>query len=351
MIRNVLDIGGWYILGDDKKGKGLSIKTDKKHQYFFNNGRNALNIVLQNESFDIVFVCSYNCHTVINPFLNHNIDIEFININKNFEIDSSFITNIPLDKKVCVSLQNYFCNDQLQDIKKELKKHKNVTIIEDITHNMLDDRTFVGADYYVGSIRKWAGIGDGGILCTDKIFQDIQENDNEIIDNYKSMVPLQLEFYEHGNENIKAEFRKIQKLNDDLFFKKDVQKISEIGLELLNGLDVDFICEKRVTNFEYIIKNLCNIKPEIFPIKSILSGATPLYLPILVNNRDALQRFLFSYKIFFPIIWPKPQSVVGLCNDNENYIYGHILNIPIDQRYDTTDMERIVEKLREYFNI
>ncbi len=67
-------------------------------------------------------------------------------------------------------------------------------------------------------------------------------------------------------------------------------------------------------------------------------GKTPLFIPIMVDNRNIIRRALFSENIFVPIHWPNEDA--SLQGNNE--LYEVELSLICDQRYDQGDMERIL---------
>ena len=50
-------------------------------------------------------------------------------------------------------------------------------------------------------------------------------------------------------------------------------------------------------------------------------------------------------RIYAPVVWPKADCCPEVDKDSE-YVYEHILCIPIDQRYDVDDMERVVKVIK-----
>ena len=67
-----------------------------------------------------------------------------------------------------------------------------------------------------------------------------------------------------------------------------------------------------------------------------------------LKNRRELQIYLAKYHIYLPVIWPIDDEEV-LIDDEIGYIYQNILCIPVDQRYDKNDMERIVKLINEFY--
>ena len=67
-----------------------------------------------------------------------------------------------------------------------------------------------------------------------------------------------------------------------------------------------------------------------------------LYFPVLVKNRDAVQKALAEKSVFCPVIWPVPEQARNICSNSE-YVADNMLAIPCDQRYGQDDMLKIVE--------
>ncbi len=75
------------------------------------------------------------------------------------------------------------------------------------------------------------------------------------------------------------------------------------------------------------------------------------YLPILIENRDAVQRELIRRKLYLPAaIWPEPPETAGVCPVSR-YVTEHMLSVLCDQRYTEADMDyqadNLIEILRE----
>jgi len=73
-----------------------------------------------------------------------------------------------------------------------------------------------------------------------------------------------------------------------------------------------------------------------------------LYFPVLVDDRAAFQKYLVSNAIYAPVVWPKDDNQPMQCEGAEN-AYQHLLCVPIDQRYDADDMNRIIEVINSYY--
>ena len=63
------------------------------------------------------------------------------------------------------------------------------------------------------------------------------------------------------------------------------------------------------------------------------AGTAPLYLAVYALDRDRLQRFLTEHNIYAPVLWPVGKENEGCLTEDEKYIFGHMLALPMDQRY------------------
>ena len=79
-----------------------------------------------------------------------------------------------------------------------------------------------------------------------------------------------------------------------------------------------------------------------------LAGA-PFSLPILVDNRDEVQRRLAQVGVYAPVLWPICMDAQIICPISK-MMSEHILSIPIDQRYDWNDIEVIAERILKVLN-
>ena len=65
-----------------------------------------------------------------------------------------------------------------------------------------------------------------------------------------------------------------------------------------------------------------------------------------MDERKNLQALLADNDVYAPVVWPKAECCPPVSEIAES-IYRHILCIPIDQRYDVDDMERIISILSD----
>ena len=71
-----------------------------------------------------------------------------------------------------------------------------------------------------------------------------------------------------------------------------------------------------------------------------------LYLPLLLDDRHALQRALAERGIYCPVIWPEPEQAAGVCPVSR-FVTEHMLCLPCDQRYGESDMDFYADCLND----
>ncbi|MGL6291960.1 MAG: hypothetical protein ACRC2P_00740 [Eubacterium aggregans] len=102
---------------------------------------------------------------MIQSFIKLGYEISFYNINRDFQCDLEDMKKkiITINPSI-LFVQSYFGFDTKNDVKNfcEEMRVDGVVLIEDLTQSLYSHVTRIKSDYYVGSLRKWAGLPDGG---------------------------------------------------------------------------------------------------------------------------------------------------------------------------------------------
>ena len=138
-----------------------------------------------------------------------------------------------------------------------------------------------------------------------------------------------------------------RKAEDILDTQSNYYTISPLAVKVQTSLNVESMKEKRYMNYKSLLESLKGIKGVTPIFNDIDKNIVPLYLPILVDKRKEIQSLLVKNAIYAPIVWPKDDACPIVCKDAD-FLYEHILCIPIDQRYDNDDMERIGKVIQDY---
>ena len=355
MIRQ--EIGSFFEQMDTCSQKKQSGFKYKQRYELVSCGRQAIELALQDiENREIntkrCMLPIYTCDTVIDPFKKNGWDIFFYRVNYCLQVDKEyFLEQLNSIKPTVLFMHTYYGSDTIKNVRDEVKKAQNewgMIFIEDMTQSLGLLEKVTGADYYVGSLRKWFAIPDGGfVFGKEELFVDLKGENHEFV-QLKKQAQQQKREYLDGNEYVKkAEFLTIHKHAEELLYKQnEIFAMSDFSKEILDAIDIQEVLKIRTRNGQYLenqVRTLGHIKP-------VLSSKAEgyLYYPVYVKDRQKLQSFLKNQDIYAPVLWPVDPLIENKMDDVTRYIYEHLIALPCDQRYTLQDMERISLCLREF---
>jgi dTDP-4-amino-4,6-dideoxygalactose transaminase len=322
-----------------------------KSVIYSSSGRGALSLALKhiNKRRAVVLIPIYTCESVLLPFIRENFKIIFYEINLDLTVNyDSLERQLEEYKPDLVFFQTYFGFDTLKGTRNLFKylNENGILIIEDITHSFFSERNDQEADFYIASLRKWLAIPDGGLLYSPNRRIKISNNHfQEIIARRKADAMTLLYRYTITNDtNLKNKSRKVLlKFEQDLNSDYDFYPMSKISKDLFANTDIKYMSSTRRGNYAYLLDNLKTLLGVTPVFKSLPDKVVPLFMPVYVDfDRNAFQNYLASKRIYAPVHWPVPKEIVFPKNSCSSYIYNQILSIPCDQRYNLSDLERVV---------
>jgi len=327
---------------------------------WLSSGRSAIKYVLQTiekrhpNIKKTAVLPSFTCQTVIRPFLELDYEVDYYSVDKNLRVSSdAILRKVAEDDASIVLFHRYYGFDtldsQVDGLCDRLRKIGKYSI-EDCTQCLYSDISRADVDFFVGSLRKWMGMPDGGFtVCRNGSFEDKPHIIDELLE--KSKLEAFYAKYQYLYENIgnKDEMLSLYRKAESIFDNQNkIFAISPISSMIQANINKPYMIKKRIENYNILRKNLKD--PIHLLFSSIPTREVPLYFPIFVENRSQLQKFLIENAIYAPVVWPKSGLQSVLCDGAEN-AYNHLLCIPIDQRYDTDDMYRIVEVINKFYNV
>lgn len=338
-----MEIGSEYWL-EDNKIEQQKVKNDNK-KVFLLSGRTAidyaLNTIQHSKKINKVYFPSYCCQSMIDPFIERNIDIDFYTVS--FK-KGQLIYEIDCEKECDIFFaMNYFGFSQYgMDYFIEKFKNKNVCVIEDMTHSLLSERKYnKNSDFIVASLRKWFPIMSGGVLInnTSKHLDTSKLQDNKKYIKLKEHAMIEKKKYitnekQDNKEEFLKEFSKTEEILNEDYKNYSMDKKS---YSILNSIDINEVIKKRRNNAKVIYEYLKN-QNKIEYLKNInLKEDTPLFVPIFLNNqkRNELKIKLIENNIYFANHWEIPKQLKEKCQKD---IYNLELSLICDQRYTTTDI-------------
>jgi dTDP-4-amino-4,6-dideoxygalactose transaminase len=107
--------------------------------------------------------------------------------------------------------------------------------------------------------------------------------------------------------------------------------ISNLSLEIIKATDFKDIYEQRRANFKFISERVKGLKGVEPVYKRLPDGVCPWGFPILVNNREMVQRYLKRHGVTLPIHWILPHYIPLDEFPNSRFLSEHILTLPVFQ--------------------
>lgn len=316
-------IGGYFEI--EKIGRGGCFP--QRDGILLNTGRNALEYILVSiGNVGCVYVPYYTCEVILEPIKKLGISYRFYSIDSNFEI----CDNLQIKDHECLIYTNYY------GVKDE---YVRLLAIKFGAKLIVDNAQALFAEAIkdiktIYSPRKYVGVPDGGIAyCSNGLDISVLSVD----DSSDRMSHLYLR-KEKGPQAGYADFRN----NSRKLVMQPIRRMSAQTESLLNRIDFEEIVIIRRKNFEVLHRMLSDSNK--FHIADFDTFRCPMVYPYWTDN-DALKQKLIDNQIFVATYWP---NVLEWCkpNDLEYDLAVHLLPLPIDQRYDAADMERIVELIK-----
>lgn len=297
----------------------------------------------------VAYLPSYDCETVLGCFVKAGYEIHYYDFDKNLSpvFEEEMIPQISV-LLVC----GYYGYPTYDENFVKKCKASGVSVIVDTTHTAFSPLPACpDSDYIAVSLRKWMGVASGGLAIKRKGtfgVKPIPINKEKF--SLRDQALQSRETYEHtGNEDYNKEgndvFWKAEFMLREIF---DIQEGDEASLKTILHYTFRDAIRKRQENYRYLLEHLperSDIRP-VFPYLS--DDICPMFFPFFVENRDALIKHLADRHIPPKVYWPVPPFVKVEDYPGAQYIYSHIMSVSCDERFNTDDMQKIVEAFENY---
>ncbi len=217
---------------------------------------------------------------------------------------------------------------------RNLAQNRDMLWIEDRAQAMAPDAEAFG-EVVLHSPRKLFGVGDGGILIGDGL------PDATGCDDTDMFVPNDLRAADPDGQDPKPWFDAFRAR--EAGFDAAPLPISPRTLAALKAVDPSAEIAARKANWTVLAQALSDIA--LWPMKDV--AFAPLAFPVVVNDAAALSAHMAESRIWCARHWaelPSPQSFAA-----EHDLSRKGLSLPLDGRYDSSDMERIVAAIRRFY--
>lgn len=304
-----------------------------------------------------VLLPAYTCSTVVTPFVQVGWECSYYSVDKSLRIDVNEVKSIYYkNHNSLILVHPYFGMDLNDDEIQLLEELHNdgCKVVVDLTQCIFSNKDYGFADYIVGSYRKWYEVPDGGFLkprIQDESFKAMLPENKDFVSLQADSMYLRGLYFNTNNEVVKNISRRLNKLAVNLGRKTiEPHAMSAFSISLMNKVDKQKCQQQRFENYQFLFQNLKHYGYFQLACTNLEEVTTsPLYFVIYVQDRLVLQASLAAEHIYAPIIWPIPNEDV-LINETVQSIYDTVLAIPVDQRYDLTDMAKIVETINNHYH-
>lgn len=334
-------IGGEFSISQDVLlNSNINVKNVNSYtqdKYFYSSGRCALYAILNDISIDNkdmeVLIPNYLCESIIKIVEDLGFESDFYHIGNDFRIDFSSL-HFKSDKKTILLLIDYFgMVDLSTDIKKIRELYPELLIIADCVQAFFSLNDY-DADYCFTSIRKWFACPDGALVAKKKSesIHNIDLSDG-IWWKYKYAGNILKEYPEIIDDNI---ILNLLDRGEKYLDKNYLCNWNEISKKVFLQLDLENIRRVRKKNAEYLHENLKDLNVKHLYMKDRI----PLFIPILIEQRDELRKLFFEKNIFTPVHWPNKYNIA-------NNLYDMELSLICDQRYTLEEMEKQIDVIKK----
>ena len=292
-----------------------------------NTGRNCLEYILRCKNYRKVYIPFYTCEVVLEPFKKLEICYSYYHIDNNLEIAE----DIQLSEGEALLYTNYF--GLKQSYVRKLAKLYSSQLIIDNTQAFFD-MPVEGIDTFY-TCRKFFGVPDGAYLYTDSVanFEIPQDFSYNRMDFLLKRIDI-------SPEDGYADFRQ----ESSLLVGQPIKKMSKLTERIMQSIDYIKAMKQRRSNYLYFQKKLSKMNMLAFNIDDF---ATPMIYPFFCKLHN-LRSKLIKEKIYVAQYWPFVLQI----SDSYSFEYeytNYMHPLPIDQRYDKEDMNRIVSIIEKVY--
>ena len=294
-------------------------------------GSSSLRLLLQTPLKTKKFLIpDFNCECVERVLEQNSVDFSYYKVDGDLSINSDSVERADFD--VLYFVRYFGMNPNLDGVSKD-KYLIDDSVFQPFLEQPLDYPKWSGFN----SFRKIAPVSDGSILkSTLKLPEICSRIDAEYVEIDYSARVEKGKFLkgETNDEDLYVNGFKVSEVRKlDLHEPSPMSKRSYLGfLNFISRAGIEF--EIRRKNFNLLLEHL-----PFGLIKKV--PKYPSYFPIRVLNRDELVSKLRSQKVFLPVHWPNPRR-------HDNPLYKTTLSIPVDSRYGTAELSRVIDLIFKY---
>jgi hypothetical protein len=288
-----------------------------------NSGRNSLRVLLEGLKIKRLIIPAYICDSVVDAARASGTEVSFYRITDNFMPEKG----IKADKDELMLYPNYFGIFHSQA--SAVARQQNV-VIDNV--QAFFELPFEGVPA-IYSARKYFGVPDGGYLYSNLDAAPLEKDTSAEFCQF-------LISKADGVQNILCRPSYLE--NEKRIETMPLKRMSSLTRTLMCGIEYEVVAKKRRENYRYLHQHLSgyNLIDAALP-----SGAVPLVYPLLLRC-EGLRKKLIENGVYVATYW---QEVLGRVEKDsfEGRLVSNLVPLPVDQRYDTGDMEKLAALVKK----
>ena len=316
-------------------GGEIDYRCDGLYTYFTDSGRSSLRLILQSGLRDKKFLLpNYLCKIIPIVFDQLGVNYSYYEVAPDLSIN---IADIQKRKFDVLYFIDYFGNRQSVY---EIQLTKDVWFLEDCVFSpVVDPPAFVPNWIGFNSFRKISHLADGSIIKSSiELAEELINVSEPSFSQLKYRAKRMKYEYLHDGRFTEEEYLQLFNQGErSIDAQKEIFPVSRRSLanllEFYRNIGKEY--EVRANNYRVLDKLISHFKV------GLNTEYYTLY-PLSVDRRDELRNHLFSQRIFLPVHWPR---IAGL----ENILYDRTISIPVDSRYDESDMIRVANAINLFY--
>lgn len=285
-----------------------------------------------------VLLPDYLCSSVLVPVKVLELEYDFYPIDEVLELEEEAFAALYKPSTAVLVINYYGLKDLSKQVSFIRSVEKKAIIIEDDVQAYYEFKKPLGdVDFKFTSLRKTFAVPDGGLVKT-KYLLPVIETPNTF-GQYKAAAAL-LKSMREGNFNDQIYLEMFEK-GESIIDSELECGMSQIAEKLYGSLDEEHIKIRRLNNARHLIELLK--KAGLQPLLPLTEGQVPLFIPIILKNRDKVRKRMFQHEVFSPVHWP----LEGMDLKRGKVMAETELSLIIDSRYTMHDMQQIVDLIKE----
>lgn len=316
------EIGGYFEL------ERFSGSTYHDNAIALNCGRGCLAYLVELRRIKRIWIPDYICGSVSSLLLREGVEVLTYSIGPNMLPDSN---SFSVSEDEWMLLMDYYGQLRKEDVDKALDISKGKLIVDE-TQGFFR-YPWQGADTFY-TCRKWFGVADGAYLVTADGTQLARElTRDESFDR--------MGFLLGRLERTASDFFDESTKNNEFFASEPARSMSLVTENLLRAVNYDEVKTKRDANWDI----LDNAFSDINKLSLHKPNGAFMY-PLMVEDAQKIRRELIKKKIYVPCLWP---DVLNFSDKESiaNHFAQDILPLPLDQRYGSLEMLRVINEFKE----